>query len=230
MKKNIVFCLCLFSITIQAQKKVETGIKVGLQMCRFQGVDFNWSPESAASSRASERLSTKTSPVFGYAVGGYVRTLEPTFLQAELMLSVKGAQIDQFLGNNTTKTTTTTVQYTQIDIPLSIGHRFNKIEVSGGPMFSVNVAEDGKLKTLLANYSANPPQFSPFQTLTVGFHAGAGYGFGNKFVVNLRYMGSIQNVTAQSIYFKDPTIPVGQRESSFKQRSGVWQLTIGYKL
>jgi hypothetical protein len=230
MKKNIILCLCLFSINVIAQKKVQTGIKVGLQMCRFQGIDFNWSPESPASSRAPERLSTKTSSVVGYTVGGYVRTLEPTFLQAELMLSVKGAKVDQFVGNSTTKASTTTVQYTQIDIPLSIGHQFDKIEVSGGPMISVNVAENGKLKTLLAQYSANPPQFSPFQTLTAGFHFGAGYRLTDKLVINLRYMGSIQNVTSQSIYFTDPTLPVGQRESSFKQRSGVWQLTVGYKL
>jgi Outer membrane protein beta-barrel domain len=230
MKKNIIFCLCLFSINIFAQKKVQTGIKAGLQICRFQGIDFNWSPENPASSRAPERLSTKTLPVLGYTVGGYIRTLEPTFLQAEIMLSVKGAQIDQFLGNNTTKTSTTTIQYTQIDIPLSIGHQFNKIEIGGGPMISVNVAENGKLKTLLAQYSASPPQFSPFQTLTAGFHFGVGYRLTDKLTANLRYMGSIQNVTAQSIYFDDPTLAVGQRESSFKQRSGVWQLTVGYKL
>ncbi len=230
MKKNIIFCLCLFSITIQAQKRVETGLKVGLQLCRFQGIDFNWSPESGASSRSPERLSTKTTPVFGYAVGGYVRTLEPTFLQAEMMLSVKGAQIDQFVGNNTTKTSTTTVKYRQIDIPLAIGHRFKQFEVVGGPMISVNLSDNGKLKTLLAQYSNNPPSFSPYQTITAGYHFGAGYWFTDKLTANLRYMGSIQNVTSQSIYFTDPNLPVGQRESSFKQRSGVWQLTVGYRL
>jgi Outer membrane protein beta-barrel domain len=230
MKKNIVFCLCLFSVTIQAQKKVETGIKAGIQLCRFQGIDFNWTPESPTSSRASERLSTKTTPTFGYAIGGYVRTLEPTFLQAEIMLSLKGAQIDQFLGSNSTKTSTTTVQYSQIDIPLSIGHRFKHIEVSGGPMFSVNLSDNGKLKTLLGQYSPNPPAFSPYQTLTAGFHLGAGYRLTNRLTANLRYMGSIQSVTSQSIYFADPNLPVGQRESSFKQRSGVWQLTVGFKI
>lgn len=72
--------------------------------------------------------------------GMCVRT-ENVFLQGELLISVKGAQLERLSTG-----TKTDIQYGHLDIPLSIGYKYNRFEITGGPLLTVQLFDDNNLK------------------------------------------------------------------------------------
>ncbi len=223
MKQSIILLICLISSFSYAQKRAEWGLKGGVSLSNFRGSDFNGTPLSS-SSTTTERVSTKASPAFGYTLGGYVRSVEDVFLQAELLFSMKGAQIDRF---GSAGTTSTQVKFSQIDIPLSVGYKHKKVEVLGGLFLSTTITDDGKLTTFLSQYAKTSA--SPYKTLSLGYHIGAGINL-NRLSINARFMGGIQPLVDETIYYNDPNLTQGTRQSSFQQRADAWQFTIGYKI
>ena len=223
MKKILIALFCLIYSVASAQKKVEYGLKGGILLSKFRGEDFNGIPPTSPSLNP-ERVTTNLSPTFGYTVGGYVRTLEDVFLQAELLVSMKGANIDRYTPGGKTSIQ---ANFGQIDIPFSVGYKYKKVEVLGGLSFSTTFYDDGKLKTLLNQYATI--KSSPYQTLTLGYHIGAGVNL-NRISINARFMGGIQQIVDATVYYPDPNLPQGSKQSSFQQRTDMWQLTVGYKL
>ncbi len=223
MKKIILVAFCAMSLSTFAQKRTEWTLKGGLMLSKFRGDDFNGIPLTS-SSRNSERVSTQTSPTLGYTFGAQVRTLESVFLQAEMLFSVKGAQIDHYTPGGKVSTQ---VQYGQIDIPLSVGYKYQKIELLGGLYMSSTVYDNNKLKTFLSQFG--PLKSSAYQTVTLGYHLGAGVNL-NKLNFGVRYMGGFQPLVDETIFYDDPTLIQGSRQSAFLQRAAVWQFTIGYKI
>lgn len=221
MKIRFVCFLCLCVVTANAQR-VEWGLKAGLQLSQFKGEDF-LARRTASSSSNLETIRSSGKMTFGYAIGGYVRTLEDVFLQGELLLSVKGGELESSNSSNLTN-----LQYGQIDIPLSIGYQKNRFEISAGPMLSFKAFDDGNLKEFLSQYSNSPLTFSPYRPFTLGYQGGVGFK-ANKLKLGLRYLASIQGVSDMYIAYNVPG-DSQLRDSRFFQKFGVLQLTAAYQL
>ncbi|AXE19485.1 hypothetical protein DR864_17925 [Runella rosea] len=225
MKKfsTSLFILLLAAVSSVYAQSVEWGLKAGVQMTQFMGSDFE-GVLATSSSRTPEKISSKGGSTFGYTLGGYVRSTENVFLQGELLVSVKGAQLERL-----STSTKTSVQYGQLDIPFSIGYKHNQFEISGGPLLSVQLFENGTLKEFLSQYSNTPLSFSPYKSYAFGYHAGIGAHF-NKLGVNLRYLASIQPVSDMYISYTTAGSDPQLRESLFQQNFGSLQLAISYRL
>lgn len=225
MKKflTVLFFFFFAAVSSGYAQSVEWGLKAGVQMTRFIGSDFE-GVLPTSSSRIPERISTKGGSTLGYTIGGYVRTTENVFLQGEMLVSVKGAQLERL--SNSTKTS---VQYGQLDIPFSIGYKHNHFEISGGPMLSVQLFDNGKLQEFLSLYSTAPLTFSPYKSYAFGYQAAIGANF-NKVGVNLRYLASIQPVSDMYIGYTTAGSDPQLRESRFQQSFGSLQLTVSYRL
>ncbi|AEI48229.1 hypothetical protein [Runella slithyformis] len=225
MKKFSTVFLCLLSAAVSSgyAQSVEWGLKAGAQMTRFIGADFE-GVLATSSSRIPEKVSTKGGYTLGYTIGGYVRTTESVFLQGEMLVSVKGAQLERL--SNSAKTS---VQYGQLDIPFSIGYKHNHFEISGGPMLSVHLFENQKLKDFLSQYSYTPLTFSPYKSYAFGYQAAIGANF-NKVGVNLRYLAGIQPVSDMYIAYTTAGSDPQLRDSHFQQSFGSLQLTVSYRL
>jgi hypothetical protein len=203
----------------QAQN-VEWGLKAGLQTSSLKGEDF-MGVLAGSSSRTPEKVSAKGSAI-GYAVGGYVRTIESVFLQGELLVSVKGAQLER-----ESTSAKTAIQYGQLDIPLSLGYKYKHFEVSGGPLLSVQLFDNDKLKQFLSQYSLTPLNFSPYKSYSFGYQAAAGLNF-NKLAFHLRYLASIQPISDMYISYNAASGEL--RDSHFQQSFRALQLTASYRL
>ena len=229
MKKYAILVVLIFLILGQAiaqNKNFEWGLKAGVQLSQFRGDGLVFSANPVVSSSPVRGATTRTAPTVGYAVGVYFRTTENVFLQGEAMLSAKGANINYFNGSTTT---TTTVQYTQLDFPLSVGYRQKFWEVSGGPLIAVQLFDNGELKKFLGEVANREPPFKVYVPYTVGYQLGAALRLGSA-SVGLRYMASIMPVTSQSISYVDPAADPSLRQANFQQRSGVWQLSAAFKI
>ena len=228
-KYAIVVGLIFLSLgqAIAQNKNFEWGLKAGVQLSQFRGEELVFSPNPPAVGSSSIPLgfSTRTTPTVGYAVGAYFRTTENVFLQGEVMLSAKGANIKPFNGLKSV----TTVQYTQLDFPLSVGYRRKAWEVIGGPLIAVQLFDNGELKKFLGAVANREPPFRVYVPYTVGYQLGAALRLGAA-SVGLRYMASIMPVTSQSISYVDPAADPQLRQANFQQRSGVWQLTAAFKI
>ena len=150
--------------------------------------------------------------------------MEDVFLQGELLVSIKGAQLERLSTG-----TKTNLQYGQLDIPLSIGYKIRQFEISGGPLLSVQLFDNGALKELLSQYSNTPLTFSPYKSYAFGYQAGIGANF-DKITINLRYLASIQPTSNMYIAYTSPGADPQLRESHFQQNFGSLQLTAAYRL
>lgn len=222
MKKfSTVLCVLTIAFASVKAQSVEWGLKAGLQITQFNGKDFE-GVLATSSSRIPEKVTSKGGSTIGYTIGGYVRTTENVFLQGELLVSVKGAQLERLSTG-----IKTAIQYGHLDIPLSLGYKFNRFEISGGPLLTVQLFDDNNLKKFLSQYSNSPLTFSPYKSYTLGYQAAAGVNF-NKLTINLRYLASIQPVS--DMYISYNTVNSELRESHFQQSFGALQLTAAYRL
>lgn len=225
MKKfsTSLFILLFAAVSSVYAQGVEWGLKAGIQMTQFMGRDFE-GVLATSSSGIPEKVSSKGGSTFGYTLGGYIRSTENVFLQGELLVSIKGAQLERL-----STSTKTSVQYGQLDIPFSIGFKHNQFEISGGPLLSLQLFENGTLKEFLSQYSNTPLSFSPYKSYAFGYHVGIGAHF-NKLGINVRYLASIQPVSDMYISYTTAGNDPQLRESPFQQNFGSLQLAISYRL
>jgi hypothetical protein len=223
MKKfSTVLCVLTIAFSSVKAQNTEWGLKAGLQLSQFRGDDFLAHPATSSSSNP-EAVTSKGGMKTGYTIGLYVRTRENVFLQGEILASVKGAELERLQTG-----TKTSIQYGQVDIPLSIGYKMNRFEISGGPLVSFKLFDDGNLKTFLSQYSNTPLSFSPYRSYVLGYQAGIGYNL-DKLSIGLRYMASIQGVSDMYIAYNIPG-DTQLRDSHFFQRFSSFQLTAAYRL
>jgi len=221
MKYLLSITFGLIVLTTKAQQ-VEWGLKAGLQVTQFRGDDFLGRLLTSSSTNV-DKISSKGGNTAGYAIGGYVRTSENVFLQGEFLLSVKGAAL-----KNNSNGAVSNIQYGQLDIPFSLGIKYKKFEITGGPVLALQLFDDDKLKGFLSQFSASPLSFSPYRIYSFGYQAGIAANF-NKLSVGLRYLASIQPVSDMYIAYSVPG-DSQLRESRFQQRYGSVQLTAAYRL
>jgi hypothetical protein len=222
MKQLLTITFCLMVVFCVNAQSVEWGLKAGLQISQFRGDDFYGRP-AVSSATTLDKVSTKGGMKTGYVIGGYVRGTEDVFLQAEMLVSIKGAELE-----NVSSKVKTAIQYGQLDIPLSLGYKHKHLEISGGPLISVQMFDDNKLKTFLSQYSSSPVTFSPYRPYTLGYQTGIGFNF-NKLSLGLRYLASIQGVSDMYISYNIPG-DTQVRDSHFQQRFSSVQFMAAYRL
>jgi hypothetical protein len=208
MKKIIflVLLIAVFSTNVNAQSGL--GVKGGLT--------FNKVYTDAGSIKANfnQSLDTKT----GYVIGAFGRIGKKVFLQPEVVVANKGGSIEVIkVGSNIPQTLN--FKYTNVDIPVLVGYKlFNRIRLMAGPVATLNINEDEKLKDALQGY-INSGVERTFNQASYGYQLGVGFKLLG-IEVDLRKEGSLGDISMLNL----------SNNSQFTQRASGWQLTLGIKI
>ncbi len=207
--KKLIF-LSLFASFFAMNTNAQSGLGVK------GGVTFNKVYTNAGSLKANlqESLDTRT----GYVFGAFGRIGKKLFLQPELVVANKGGSIDVVkIGTNIPQTIN--FKYTNLDIPILVGYKFlNRIRVMAGPVATLKINEDQKLKDALQGYVASGID-NAFNQSTFGYQVGVGVKVLG-LEIDLRKDGSLSDISMLNL----------QNNDKFSQRASGWQLTIGMKI
>jgi hypothetical protein len=208
MKKLIFLGLFASIFVVNAHAQSGLGVK--------GGVTFNQVYTDAGSLKANfnESLDTRT----GYVFGVYGRLGKKLFLQPEVVVANKGGSIDVIkVGSNIPQTLN--FKYTNIDVPVLVGYKlFNRIRLMAGPVATLNINEDQKLKDALQGYVQNGVERT-FNQASFGYQLGVGIKLLGV-EVDLRKEGSLGDISMLNV----------SNNSQFTQRASGWQLTLGIKI
>lgn len=206
MKKLFVVFMTLLSIgAVQAQSGF--GIKGGVNLSNV------YTDAGSLGNNISESLNTRT----GFTFGVFGRLGKKVYLQPELLVSTRGGEVEiRPLAGGAPELVD--VKYTNLDIPVLIGFRPVKfLRVMAGPVASVKLSEDMKLRDALGEYTTNTGD--AFKNATYGYQ----FGIGVKVLgidVDLRREGSLSDINQLKF----------TQEPQFSQRTAGWQLTLGFKI
>lgn len=160
-----------------------------------------------------ESLDTKT----GFVFGAWGRLGDKVYLQPEVLVASKGGKVE-VTPLNGGSAELVDVKYTNLDIPILIGFKPIKfLRVMGGPVASVKLSEDMKLKDALAEYTTNTGD--AFSKSTWGYQLGVGVKVLGM-DIDLRHEGGLSDINV--LNFKN--------EDKFSQRPSGWVLTLGFKI
>ncbi|MGR3810190.1 porin family protein [Jiulongibacter sp. NS-SX5] len=200
--------ICLLSLlSFAGFSQSGLGIKAGVNMTNIS------TDAGSLKNNISESLDTKT----GYAFGIYGRIGDKFHLQPELLVATKGGKVSVSPMNGGSPELID-VKYTNLDIPVMIGFKpLGFLRVMAGPVASVKLSEDKKLKEALAEYTTNTGE--AFANSTWGYQAGIGITVLG-FDLDLRREGSLTDINVLNF----------QNEDKFSQRAAGWQLTLAKKI
>ncbi|MCR9063716.1 MAG: PorT family protein [Cytophagales bacterium] len=205
MKKAII--LTAFTlISLMGYSQSGLGVKGGVSLTNIS--------TDAGSLRGNiqESLDTKT----GFVFGAWGRLGDKVYLQPELLVATKGGKVEVNSGSGGPELVD--VKYTNLDIPVLVGFKPLKfLRVMGGPVASVKLSEDKKLKEALADYTTNTGD--AFANSTWGYQLGVGVKLLG-LEIDLRREGSLSDISVLNF----------QNEDKFSQRSAGWQLTLAFKI
>jgi hypothetical protein len=206
MKKvSVIITLIMVSFVVKAQPGV--GIKGGVNLSNI------YTDAGSFGNNIKESLETRTGYVFG--VWGRVGT--KLYLQPEVLLVSRGGQVEiQPFGGGGPEFVD--VKYTNLDIPLLVGFRpFKFLRVMAGPVATIKLNEDKKLREALGEYTSNTGEV--FKNSSYGYQLGVGLKILG-FELDLRKDGSLSDIN-MSQFAGDP---------QFSQRANGWQLTLAKKI
>ena len=206
MKKIALLSIFVLSATgVFAQSGI--GVKVGVNTSNI------YTDAGSLKNNIDQSLATKT----GFVFGVFGRLGDSFYLQPEVLVATKGGKVEVTpTGGGGPQLVD--VKYTNLDIPILIGFKPVKfLRINGGPVASLKLSEDKKLKEALADYTANGNE--AFQNSTWGYQLGVGINLLG-FELDLRKEGSLTDISMLQF----------QNESKFNQRSSGWQVTIAKKI
>lgn len=162
----------------------------------------------------NQSLDTKT----GYVFGVFGRLGDKVFLQPELLVASKGGKVNITPTNGSTPVAVD-VKYTNLDIPILVGIKpISRIRLMAGPVISLKLSEDQKLKDALAVYT-NGNSNDALKTASWGYQVGVGVKILG-IEVDLRRVGSISEIAALKL----------NNDAKFSSYAQGWQLTLGLKI
>lgn len=207
MKKLVaaITVLTLFSLSAYSQSGL--GIKGGVNLTNIS------TDAGSLKNNISESLDTKTGFVFGI----WGRIGDKAYLQPEILVATKGGKVSvtPFGGGSPELVD---VKYTNLDIPIMVGFKpISFLRVMAGPVASVKLSEDMKLRDALAEYTTNTGD--AFANSTWGYQLGAGVTLLG-FDIDLRREGGLSDINIMNF----------NNEDKFSQRSAGWQLTLARKI
>jgi len=193
MKKLLLSVALLIAVCISAKAQVSLGIKGGV----------NFSKISADN--------VKNSTVTGYQAGVFARIGNAFYLQPEVYVSSSGGKFD-FNTTNTTTTASGKVTFTNLNVPLLLGHSFGSknlnFRLMAGPIYTYVLSKD---QSTTSQFSAAYQDFGHYKNSTIGFQAGGGVDLG-PITADLRYEGGLTKIS-----------------DDFGQRQHLWALSVGFK-
>ncbi|WP_304238721.1 porin family protein [Jiulongibacter sediminis] len=207
MKKLFAALIALTLFSVSAYSQSGLGIKGGVNLTNIS------TDAGSLKNNISESLDTKT----GFAFGIWGRVGDKFYLQPEIMVATKGGKVSvtPFGGGSPELVD---VKYTNLDIPVMIGFKpLGFLRVMGGPVASVKLSEDMKLRDALAEYTTNTGE--AFSNSTWGYQLGAGITLLG-FDIDLRREGGLSDINIMNF----------NNEDKFSQRPAGWQLTLAKKI
>ncbi len=206
MKKLLAFfCLCLISMAGFGQSGL--GIKGGVNLSNIS------TDAGSLKGNIQESFATKT----GFVFGAWGRLGDKVYLQPELLVATKGGSVEvRPVGGGAPEVID--VKYTNLDIPLLLGFRpLNFLRVMAGPVASVKLSEDMKLKDALAEYTSDTGD--ALAQSTWGYQLGVGVKVLG-LDIDLRREGGLSDINVLNF----------QNTEKFSQRQNGWVLTLGLKI
>lgn len=204
----LLLVLFAFSVTKLNAQSFHFGIKGGVNFSQLKTESGN------LTTIYNESLATKT----GYAGGVYLRIGDKVFIQPELLFSAKGGKINALQTPGSPPAQTLDIDYSSIDVPVLLGFKVGPIRLNAGPVASFKVSQH--IDEDLKSYSSNVGE--SFKNAAYGYQAGVGVDLG-AFSVDLRYEGSISEVSALSGIVNSNNVTASQKGKLF-------QLTAGFRL
>ncbi|MCU0326134.1 MAG: PorT family protein [Spirosomaceae bacterium] len=161
MKKLIFFSLFTFIFSLNSKAQSGLGIKGGLTFNRV------FTDAGSFKNNIQQSLDTRT----GYVVGLFGRLGNKIYLQPELLVANKGGSIDVITTSGGTQKID--FNYTNLDVPLLLGFKPVKfLRVMAGPVATVNLSSDQRLRDALRDYASNIDD--TFKQATFGYQVGVG--------------------------------------------------------
>ncbi|MES2808624.1 MAG: porin family protein [Bacteroidota bacterium] len=191
MKKYLLSVLLLTAVSISASAQVNLGVKGGVNFSKINTDNLG--------------ESTKT----GYQAGLFARFGSGLYVQPEVYLSSTGGK---FNANTSTGTYNADVKFTNLNVPLLVGHSFGgeslNFRVMAGPIYTFVL---DKSQNLSANFNTAYADFGNYKNSTLGYQAGAGVDIG-AITADLRYEGNLTKIN-----------------NNYGQRQNLWALSVGFK-
>lgn len=205
--KKITAILALALISSLGFSQSGLGIKAGVNLTSIT------TDAGSLKNNISESFETKT----GWVFGAWGRLGDKIYLQPEVLVASKGGKVSVSpLGGGSAELID--VKYTNLDIPMLIGFKPLKfLRVMAGPVASIKLSEDQKLKEALAGYTSNAGE--AFANSTWGYQFGMGVKLLG-FEIDLRKEGSLSDINVLNF----------SGEEKFSQRAKGWQLTLAKKI
>lgn len=160
---------------ISAHAQFNVGIKGGLNYSTI---------------KAKDREIDK-SGILGYNLGVWTRVGNSFYLQPEIYLGSKGAEL-KFQENGSSVEQTGKVKFTTLDVPVLLGTKIGltnlNLRLMAGPSFQFNLDTDES-----AFKQATDINFYKYRSFVTNLQAGAGVDVGN-LSVDLRYETGLQDI------------------------------------
>lgn len=132
----------------QAQTPFFTaGFKVGVNLSQLKGNDLS------IAGGTPFNLSNNDNRALGFTAGGFFRLGKKLFIQPEIMLSQKGGKYVINGTGGTVSAKEIDVKFSNLDFPVLVGARLaNVFRINVGPVFSLNLSDNGNLKDSFKQY------------------------------------------------------------------------------
>lgn len=191
MKKYLLSVALLLAICISANAQFSLGIKGGVNFSKIDADNLH------------------SSTVTGYQAGVFARIGNAFYLQPEVYLSSCGGDFD---ANQNNTNFTAHVKFTNLDVPLLLGHSFGSknlnFRLMVGPVYNYILSKD---ESFSDNFQAAYQDFGKYKDSNFGFQAGGGVDIG-PITADLRYQGGLSKIN-----------------SNFGQTQHLWALSVGFK-
>jgi hypothetical protein len=191
MKKLLLSAALLIAVCLGAKAQVSLGIKGGVNFSKIDADNLH------------------SSSVTGYQAGLFARFGNTFYLQPELYLNSTGGDFD---SNNNGIAYNAHVKFTNLTVPLLLGHSFGSknlnLRIMVGPEYTYML---NKSESFSNNFEAAFQDFGKYNNSTLGYQAGAGVDIG-PITADLRYQGGLNKVN-----------------SNFGQTQNLWALSVGFK-
>jgi Outer membrane protein beta-barrel domain len=193
MKKYLLSATLLIAVCISAKAQFSLGIKGGVN---FSKIDAD---------------NVKESSLTGYQAGLFARFGNTFYIQPEAYLNSTGGKFD-FSSTNTTTSESGKVTFTNLTVPVLLGHSFGSKDLNFrlmvGPEYTYALSKN---QTFDDNVNGALQDFGRYKNSTIGFQAGGGVDIG-PITADIRYQGGLTKIN-----------------SNFGQTQNLWALSVGFK-
>jgi hypothetical protein len=193
MKKYLLSAVFLIAVCISAKAQFSLGIKGGVN---FSKIDAD---------------NVKESSVKGYQAGLFARLGNTFYIQPEAYLNSTGGKFD-FSSTNTSATGSGKVTFTNVTVPVLLGHSFGSKDLNFrlmvGPEYTYALSKNQSFDD---NLNGALQDFGRYRNSTLGFQAGGGVDIG-PITADLRYQGGLTKINPK-----------------FGQTQNLWALSVGFK-